>query len=193
MKYAAAARKEVGIRTVFNILGPLANPASANVQLLGVYDSRLTDPLSHVLKELGCEEAMVVHGIDGLDEVSTLGKTIISHLNAGEVTTTITTPRDFGVKQASIEALQGATSKENSETLFKILNDIEESDAKTDIVLINAAAGLIVGGITQDFTEGMEIARNSIKSGAAYKKLKTLVQFTNGDKSKLERLEQKYA
>ena len=194
MKHAVAARKQVGIRTVFNILGPLSNPASANAQLVGVYDYRLTERLAHVLKDLGCEEAMVVHGVDGLDEISTLGKTVISHLKAGEVVTRETVPRDFGVKQASLEALQGSTSEENSEILFKILNGTAaEGDAKTDIVLINAAAGLIVGGKTQDFSEGIDLTKESIRSGAAYKKLKALVRFTRGDMSKLERLEQKYA
>jgi len=194
MKHASDARKEVGIRTVFNILGPLANPASANAQLLGVYDSRLTERLAHVLKGLGCEEAMVVHGLDGLDEVSTLGKTVISHLTAGEVVTIETAPKDFGVKQASLEALQGSNPEENSETLFRILNGTAaEDDAKTDIVLINAAAGLIISGKAGNFTEGMDLARNSIRTGAAYNKLKTLVRFTRGDMSKLEGLEQKYA
>jgi len=194
MKHASDARKEVGIRTVFNILGPLANPASANAQLLGVYDSRLTERLAHVLKGLGCEEAMVVHGLDGLDEVSTLGKTVISHLTAGEVVTTETAPKDFGVKQASLAALQGSTSKEHSETLFRILNGTAaEGDAKTDIVLINAAAGLIISGKAGNFTEGMDLARNSIRTGAAYNKLKAFVRFTGGDMSKLEGLEQKYA
>jgi anthranilate phosphoribosyltransferase len=194
MKYAVATRKEVGIRTAFNILGPLTNPASANAQLLGVYDPKLTERLAYVLRGLGCEEAMVVHGLDGLDEVSTLGKTVISHLNGGEVATTETSPRDFGIKQASIETIQGATSEENAETLFKIINAISsEGDAKMDIVLVNAAAGLIIGGKAQNFAEGMELAKKSIRSGAAYTKLKALVRATCGDMSKLEGLEHKYA
>jgi len=194
MKYAVAPRKEVGIRTAFNILGPLTNPASANAQLLGVYDPRLTERLAYVLKGLDCEEAMVVHGLDGLDEVSTLGKTVISHLIGGEVITTETVPRDFGIKQANIEALQGATSEENAEVLFKIINGTStEDDARRDIVLVNAAAGLIVAGKAQNFAEGMDLGKKSIRSGAAYTKLKALVRVTCGDTSKLEGLEHKYA
>jgi anthranilate phosphoribosyltransferase len=192
MKYAVAPRKEVGIRTAFNLLGPLTNPASANAQLLGVYDSKLTERLAHVLMNLGCEEAMVVHGLDGLDEISTVGKTAISHLKCGKITTLETTPKDFGVKQAKIEALTGLTPQLNAEILFKILN-YTENDAKTDIVVVNAAAGLVVAGKVQDFSEGIELARASIRSGAAYEKLKTLVCMTGGDLSKLEKLEHKYA
>src|SRR3990170_3089046 len=99
MKYAVEPRREIGIRTVFNILGPLTNPASANAQLLGVYDPKLTTPIAYALKKLGCEEAMVVHGLDGLDEISTVGRTAIAWLKEGEVATLETAPRDFGVKQ----------------------------------------------------------------------------------------------
>jgi anthranilate phosphoribosyltransferase len=129
-----------------------------------------------------------------LDEVSTLGKTVISHLIGGEVITTETVPRDFGIKQANIEALQGATSEENAEVLFKIINGTStEDDARRDIVLVNAAAGLIVAGKAQNFAEGMELGKKSIRSGAAYAKLKALVRVTCGDTSKLEGLEHKYA
>jgi anthranilate phosphoribosyltransferase len=194
MKCAVAPRKEVGIRTVFNILGPLTNPASADAQLLGVYDPKLTERLALVLKELNCDEAMVVHGLDGLDEVSTLGKTVISHLKGGEVVTVETSPRAFGIRQASVEELRGGTVEENAEMLFKILNDVSEGDeARRDIVLVNAAAGVIVGGKAQNFSEGMELARESIRSGAAYKKLRALMGGTCGDPSKLEELEHKYA
>ena len=194
MMHAAAPRNEVGIRTVFNLLGPLTNPASATAQLLGVYDSGLTERLAYVLKELGCEEAMVVHGLDGLDEVSTLGKTVISHLNADDVTKEEIVPGDFGIEEARIESLRGATSEENAETLFKILNYTSvESDAKMDFVVVNAAAGMIVSGKAQTFPEGIEIARESIRSGSAYEKLRALVKVTCGDPSKLERLEHKFA
>ena len=194
MKHSLVTRKEIGIRTVFNILGPLTNPASANAQLLGVYEPKLTERLAYVLKGLNCEEAMVVHGMDGLDEVSTLGKTVISYLDNGSVSTKLTTPRSLGVKQASIEDLRGATPEENAETLFKIINGISsENDAKTDIVLVNAAAALIVGGKAKDFAEGIDLARLSIGSGAASKKLRELVEATHGDMAKLERLEEQYA
>ena len=193
MRHAVAARKEVGIRTAFNVLGPLTNPASADAQLLGVYDPELTETLAYVLRKLDCEEAMVVHGLDGLDEVSTLGKTVIAHMKGGEVTTREMTPKDLGVKRASLENLQVATVEENAETLFKTVNGKSgRDDAKTDIVLVNAAAGLIVSGKTRNFAEGVELAGESISSGAAYMKLRELVRVTRGDFSRLEGLEHRY-
>jgi anthranilate phosphoribosyltransferase len=194
MKYAVAPRKEVGTRTIFNVLGPLTNPASANAQMLGVYDSRLTAPLAQVLRNLGCQEAMVVHGLDGLDEISTVGKTVISHLKDDKVTTFEAFPKDFGVAHAQIDALRGATPEENAEVLFKILNGrYAANDPKKEAVLVNSAAALMVGGKAEDFKAGMEIARESISSGMAYGKLKALVKVSGGDLSKLEEMEQKHA
>ncbi len=194
MKYAIQPRKEIGIRTVFNVLGPLTNPASANAQLLGVYDAELTAPMAYALKKLGCEEAMVVHGLDGLDEISTIGKTAVAWLKEGEVATMEITPEDFGVKQARIADVKGTTPSESAEILFTILNGhCAIDDPKTETVLVNSAAGIIVGGKAEDFSYGMEVARKSIKSGAAYKKLKTLIRASGGDLSKLEELESKYA
>jgi anthranilate phosphoribosyltransferase len=193
MKYAMSPRREIGIRTIFNILGPLTNPACANAQLLGVYDRGLTDPLARALKNLGCEEAMVVYGLDGLDEISTVGKTAISWLKEDEVTTMETVPRDFGVKHARIEDIKGTTPDESAETLFKILSgNCVADDPKREIVLVNAAAGIIVGGKAENFSYGMELARKSIDSGTAYKKLKALIKASNGNLSKLEELESKY-
>lgn len=194
MKYAVEPRREIGIRTVFNILGPLTNPASANAQLLGVYDLKLTVPMAYALKRLGCEEAMVVHGLDGLDEISTTGKTAIAWLREGEVATMEITPKDFGVKQAQIADIKGTTPDESAEILFKILNGhCAIDDPKTEIVLVNSAAGIMVGGKAEDFSYGMEVARKIIESGAAYKKLKALIKASGGDLSKLEELELKYA
>lgn len=193
MKYAIGPRREVGIRTVFNVLGPLTNPADANAQLLGVYDRKLAEPLAHALKNLGCEEAMVVHGLDGLDEISTIGKTVISWLREDEVTTVETVPKDFGVKLARPEDIKGTTPDESAEITFKILNGCcDTNDPKTEIVLVNGVAGIIVGGKAEDFSYGMELARESIDSGAAYKKLKALVKASHGNLSKLEELELKY-
>jgi len=193
MKYAIGPRREVGIRTVFNVLGPLTNPADANAQLLGVYDRKLAEPLAHALKNLGCEEAMVVHGLDGLDEISTIGKTVISWLREDEVTTVETVPKDFGVKLARPEDVKGTTPDESAEITFKILNGCcDINDPKTEIVLVNGVAGIIVGGKAEEFSYGMELARESIDSGAAYKKLKALVKASHGNLSKLEELELKY-
>jgi anthranilate phosphoribosyltransferase len=192
MKHAAEPRREIGIRTVFNILGPLTNPACATGQLLGVYDQKLVFPMACALGELGCEEAMVVHGLDGLDEVSTVGQTIIAHLKQGNVTKLILAPQDFGVKKAAVSDLQTTTAEESAEAIFRILCGNLNGDAKSDIVLVNSAAGIVVGGKAQDFKEGMQIAKESIKSGAAYAKLKTLVAESGGNKQKLEELKDKY-
>ena len=190
MKFAVVPRKEMGIRTVFNILGPLTNPACANAQLLGVYDAKLTAPMAQALRSLGVEEAMVVHGLNGMDEISTLGKTAISHLKNGEVSNFEVSPEYLGVNHAQLQELLGGTPEENAQTLVKILNGYwAHADAKTEIVLANSAAGLVVGGKAENLKEGLEVARESIRSGAAYEKLKALVKFSGGDASKLEELE----
>ena len=193
MKYAAEPRREIGIRTVFNLLGPLTNPACANAQLLGVYDSKLTAPLAYALKRLGCEEAMVVHGLDGLDEISTVGKTAIAHLRGGEVSELEVSPGDFGVKTACITDLKVESPEESAETLFKILSgNLTHGDPKMEFVLVNSVAGIMVGGKADDFEGGMELARESIESGAAYSKLKGLVTASGGSLQKLEEFEMKY-
>ena len=194
MKFAIGPRREVGIRTVFNVLGPLTNPADATAQLLGVYDSRLTEPLAHSLKNLGCEEAMVVHGLDGLDEISTIGKTAISWLINSEVTTMEMAPKDFGVKQAKLEDIKGTTPEKSAELTFKILyGNISANDPRREIVQVNGAAAIIVAGKAEGFSYGMETAKESIESGRAYKKLKELVKFSGGDISNLEQLESGHA
>jgi anthranilate phosphoribosyltransferase len=194
MKYAVQPRREIGIRTVFNVLGPLTNPASANAQLLGVYDRQRVIPMAYALKKLECEEAMVVHGLDGLDEISTIGKTAVAWLKEGEVATLEITPKDFGIKQARFADVKGTTPDESAEILFQILNGkCLQEDPKTEIVLVNGAAGIIVGGKAEDFSYGMTVARESIESGAAYKKLKALIRASGGDPSRLEELESKHA
>jgi anthranilate phosphoribosyltransferase len=191
MKYAAEPRREIGIRTVFNILGPLTNPACAKAQLIGVYDQKLAVLLVYALDQLGCEEAMVVHGLDGLDEISTVGKTIIAHLKQGNIIKRETVPSDFGVKKAKISDLQTST-EENAEILFKVLSGNLVGDAKADIVLVNSAAGIIIGEKAQDFREGMEVARKSIQSGAAHAKLRELIKASGGSLQRIEELEIKY-
>jgi anthranilate phosphoribosyltransferase len=192
MKYAAETRREIGIRTVFNVLGPLTNPACANAQLLGVYDAKLVVPMAFALEKLGCLEAMVVHGIDGLDEISTIGKTVIAHLKKGNVAKMEMVPSNFGVKTASEADLQSTTTEESAEIIFKILNGKTIDDSKSEIVLVNSAAGIIIGGKAENFAEAMEIARKSIASGAAYKKLIELIKASNGSLKRLEELKEKY-
>jgi anthranilate phosphoribosyltransferase len=194
MKYAILPRKEIGVRTVFNILGPLTNPACANAQLLGVYDNKLVEPLAYVLRELGCEEAMVVHGLAGLDEVSTLGKTTIARLREGRVSCFDVVPEDFGINPTTETDLRISTPKESTEIIFRILfGDCKVNDPKQEIVLVNSAVGIMVAGEAGDFTYAMEVARKSIDSGSAYGKLKDLIRTSKGDLSKLEELEAKYA
>ena len=193
MKYAVAPRKEMGVRTVFNVLGPLTNPACANAQVLGVYDTALTEPLACALKKLGCAEAMVVYGVDGLDEISTIGKTTISHLKDSNAETFNVSPEDFGVKHARIQDLLAATPEENANVLFEILHEnTQKANPKTDIVLVNSAAAIVVGGRADSLKEGMDVARESIRSGAAYKKLEALVKSSGGDLSKLEEIKSRH-
>ena len=193
MKYAAEARREIGIRTVFNLLGPLTNPAGANAQLLGVYDSKLTTPLAYALGRLGCEEAIVVHGLDGLDEISTVGKTSVGWLKDGKVTELQVSPSDFGVKQVDVSDLQVCSAEESLEVFFKIVSgSLTIDDPKMEFALVNSAAGIVLGGKADDFLGGMELACESILSGAAYGKLEALIGNSGGSLSKLKEFEEKY-
>jgi anthranilate phosphoribosyltransferase len=192
MKYAIGPRRELGIRSVFNVLGPLTNPAAAKAQLLGVYSQKLTEPIAQSLKLLGCEEAMVVHGIGGMDEISTIGETAISWLKEGIVKNLVLTPRDFGVESTTHDEIRGSNPDESAEILFKVLNGQEDAP-RTEIVLVNGVAGIIVAGKTDEFSHAMEMARQSIDSGAAYSKLKNLVKASGGNLTRLEELETKYA
>lgn len=194
MKYAIGSRREIGIRTVFNILGPLTNPAGVNAQVLGVYSEEWLEPLAYVLKELGSEEAMVVYGVDGLDEISTIGKTSIAWLREGEVSLMEIAPKDFGFKMARPEDICGTSPEESAEFTFKLLNNaLKHRDPKKDIVLLNAAAGILVSGKADDLADGIELAAESIGSGAAYEKLKALIKASNGELLRLEELERKHA
>jgi anthranilate phosphoribosyltransferase len=194
MKHAAGPRREIGIRTVFNILGPLTNPASAKAQVLGVYDCSLVEKMAHVLRNLNVEEAMVVHGLEGLDEISVIGETLTSWLRNGEIKTFKMRPEDLGFKRASARDIAGTSPIESAEILFKILYGLtEKGDAKRDMVVANAAAGIIVGGEADDFAYAIELAQESIESGKAYEKLKGLIRFYEGSKpSKIEEFEAKY-
>jgi len=194
MKNAVVPRREIGIRTVFNILGPLTNPANANAQVLGVYDSTLVEPLAKVLQKLGTEEALVVHGMDGLDEVSTIGVTKLAWVKDGEVLTKEIAPQDLNLRQAKPNELSTFDVDQSARLMVKILNGREEKNSsRLQMVLANAAAAILVGGKTVDLAAGVELARESIDSGHAYEKLKGLIEFTNGDESKLERIESQNA
>jgi len=173
MKHVMAARREMGIRTVFNMLGPLTNPAGANAQVIGVYSDALTEPLARVLAELGTLRAFVVHGADGLDEISNTGPSHISEVHEGVVRSSTVRPEDFGLPRASIQDLRGGDRAENAEIIRQVLAG--EAGPRRDIVLMNAAAALVVGGKARDFKEGVALAAQSIDSGAAAAKLAGLV------------------
>lgn len=177
MKYAIGPRKEIGIRTVFNILGPLTNPANAQAQVLGVYDPELTEKMAGVLANLGTERALVVHGIGGLDEISTFGETKVSEFKDGAVKTYEIKPEDFGIKRAAPEELAGGDPKENADIAINILKNKEKGPMR-DIVLLNSAAGIYVGGHADSIADGILLAEGSIDSGAAYEKLSGLVDFS---------------
>jgi len=179
-KYAAGPRKEIGIRTIFNMLGPLTNPAGAKVQLIGVYDAALCETLAHVLKNLGSERALLVHGVDGLDELSTLGETAVSELKDGQVMSYTLDPEwDLGLARATVEHLAGGASvAENAEILLHILRGKDRGPHR-DIVCLNAAGVLRVAGIEGSLDDGMERAAALIDSGAALSVLEQLKEFTN--------------
>ncbi|MBU2560565.1 anthranilate phosphoribosyltransferase, partial [archaeon] len=174
MKHAIGPRKEIGIRTVFNILGPLTNPANAGAQVLGVYDAELTEKMAGVLAKLGTKRALVVHGIGGLDEISTFGETKVSELRDGEIKTYEIKPEDFGIKRASPTDLSGGDASENADIATRLLKNKEKGPMR-DIVLLNSAAGIYVGGLADSIAEGILLAEDSIDSGAAYDKLTGLI------------------
>jgi anthranilate phosphoribosyltransferase len=178
MKYAGPSRKEIGIRTFFNILGPLSNPAGAKNQLIGVFTETMTEFLTKVLKNLGSNEVMVVYGKDTLDEISISNKTKISHLKNDHIRNYEISPNDFGIKKGRKEDVLGGTVDENLKIMLNILKE-KEKGAKRDIVLINTAAALTVGQISKDMKTGIEIAKETIDNGSAYKKLEQLIEFTN--------------
>lgn len=178
MRFAMPSRKEIGIRTVFNILGPLTNPANASAQVLGVFKPELTETMAKVLGNLGVKQALVVHGLDGLDEISISDRTKVSHLKDGKVKNYTIEPKDFGVKKATRKEILGGTTQENAEIALKIIKG-EDKGAKRNVVLINSAAAILAGGKAKDLKEGFKLAAQAIDSGAAAKKLDEWIAFTN--------------
>jgi len=178
MKHAIGPRKELGIRTIFNILGPLTNPAGANVQILGVFDADLTEPLAQVLGKLGSKRALVVHGEGNLDELTVTGETKVSELNDGKVINYAINPESLGLKKASIEDLRGGKdSEESADQMIKVLGG--EKGPKRDMVLLNSGAALMASGLCADLKSGIAKAADTIDSGAALEKLEQLISFTN--------------
>jgi len=177
IKYAIGPRREIGIRTIFNILGPLTNPAGANVQVLGVYDKELTPVLAEVLGELGSRSAFVVYGEGSFDEISISGKTQVSELKNGQVTTYSIEPEDFGLPRANPDDIRGGDVQENARIVLSVLKG--EPGARRDMVLLNAAAALVAAGRAADFPEGIIQAAEAIDSGRALEKLEGMKKITN--------------
>lgn len=180
MKYAANARKEIGLRSIFNMLGPLTNPAAANCQLLGVFAPELTEMFADALRLLGATSALVVHGHDGLDEISICAPTRVSELKDDSIRTYDINPEDFFGRFACSGDLRGGNPSENAEITKNILNG--EKGPRRDVILLNSAAALMVAGKTADLREGIAMAENAIDSGAAAEKLAGLVKFTQENK-----------
>ncbi len=176
MKYAIGPRKEIGIRTVFNILGPLTNPAFTNAQVVGVYSPELTETIAHVLGKLGNRKAMVVHG-DGLDEITLCGETKVSEYIDGEVKTFKIRPEDYGFKRCSIDELKGGDPSVNAQIMISLLRG--EKGPRRDVTILNAGAALYVGEKVKSIEEGIKLAAEVIDSGAALNKLNQLIEMTN--------------
>ena len=178
MKYVAPIRKELGIRTVFNILGPLSNPAGANMELMGVYDQSLVEPLAQVMANLGVNRGMVVYGQDSLDEISMCAPTSVCEIRDGKFTSYEITPEQFGYERCEKGALTGGTPAENAEITKAILKG-EEKGPKRQAVCLNAGAALYIAGKAASIEEGVKLAEFLIDSGAALKKLEEFVEETN--------------
>ena len=177
MKYVGAIRKELGFRTVFNILGPLTNPGTPSMQLLGVYDEYLVEPLAQVLVNLGVKRGMVVYGLDKLDEISMSAPTKICEINKGWYRTTIIKPEDFGFKRCNKKELVGGSPDENAQITIDILKG--EQGPKRDAVLMNAGASLYIGGKAESMAEGVVLAAEIIDSGKAYETLQKMIEVSN--------------
>ena len=177
MKHAIGPRREIGIRTIFNILGPLTNPAGADRQVLGVYDEKLVEALAKVLVKLGCQRGFVVHGQDGMDEITLTGPTRVAEINEGKVTLSTIEPEDFGLRRCLLSDLQGGDAEENAAIVRDVLAGAE--GPKRDVVLLNAAYALVAAGIVESVDAGLQKAGNMIDEGLAKAKLEGLVNLTN--------------
>ena len=178
MRHVAGPRRELGLRTIFNLLGPLSNPAGAKAQLLGVFSREWVEPLAEALGRLGSDRALVVHGADGLDEISTTGATYVAELRDGAVHTFEIVPEAFGVPRCAPEALRGGDAAYNAALITQILTG-HGTSAQMNIALLNAAAAIYVGGAAPDIQSGLDHARAAVESGQATRKLEQLVARSN--------------
>lgn len=191
-RHAAAARKEIGVRTIFNLLGPLTNPAGAPAQVLGVNSDSAVTPMAEALRELGVTRAFVVHGAGGLDEISLAGDTLVAEVRDGKISRYVVSPETFGVRPAPLQSIAGGSVLQNAEIIAQLLGletgpaphqtpplTADARNAARDIVAINAAAALVAAGVAENFLSATTMALDAIRSGQARKKLVELVQFTN--------------
>ena len=176
MRHAVEARKQVGVRTVFNLLGPLTNPADARFQVVGVPQAELVDLIAATLADLGTERALVVHGAGAIDEISLAGETLAAEVRQGAVRRFVLRPEDFGVERAPLKAIAGGSIAENAAMIRRLLGG--ESGPRHDVVVVNAAAALVTAGVAPDFRAGAELAARSLQSGTAKEKLAELAEFT---------------
>ena len=177
MKYVQPARRELRLRTVFNLLGPLTNPAQASAQVVGVYSADLVEKVAEALSMLGLARALVVHGSDGLDEITVTGPTRVAEVRNGSVRSYEVTPEQFGIERSPMESLMGGDAADNAAIIRSIVAG--EKSAKRDVVLLNTAAALVAAGRVDSIAEGLPIAKRSIDEGKAAEKLEALVRFTN--------------
>jgi len=177
MKHAIGPRKEMGVRTMFNLLGPLTNPAGTSFQIMGVFSRHLVTPLATVLGKLGCRHAMVVHGEDGMDEITTTGKTYVSEWLNGEALEYTIHPDDFGLARSRLEDLHGSNAEENARIISDIFSG--KTGPHRDIVLLNAGAALYVAGAAQTLAQGIQLAEQAVDQGKARDKLQALVRYSN--------------
>jgi anthranilate phosphoribosyltransferase len=180
-RHAAPARKQIATRTVFNLLGPLTNPAGADTQVVGVFSAEVIDLVAAALAQLGVKRAFVLHGAGGLDEISICGETLVAEIHQGVIRHFTVSPEDFGVGRASLENIRGGTPVENSKIIRRVLAG--ERGPCADIVIMNAAAALVTAGLAERFSEAAHLATNAIQSGAAQTKLAELCAFTNAKPS----------
>ena len=177
MKYVAPVRRELGFRTVFNILGPLSNPAGANMEVMGVYDELLVTPLAHVMANLGVQKGMVVYGKDCIDEISMSAETTVCEIKSGQFINYTIKPEDFGMKRCHKKELEGGSPEQNAMITKKILNG--QKGAKRDAVVLNAGAGIYVAGKTNSLSEGIALAQQLIDNGKAKAQLEAFIKHSN--------------
>jgi anthranilate phosphoribosyltransferase len=179
LKHLLSIREKIGIRTLFNLLDPLINPAGAKIQVIGVYEPNLTEMMAMVLQNLGIEKGLVIHGEETLDEISITGKTKVTEFKGEQIKTYFIRPEDFGLKRRKLIEIEGGKKKENAEIILEILKGAQ--GAKRDITVLNAGAAFMIAGRAKNFDEGIALANQSIDSGAAFHILERLIEFTHGE------------